>query len=788
MFFNHVKVAFRQLTRNKAFSGFNILGLTLGLALFILIAVFIRSELGYDQWLEDVDLTYRVYRIGDNGETAWTPSLLAQKMQAEYPEVAAASGWAPNGDLLASYAANDWYLDNTAAVDSNFFQVVSMEFAQGDRETALADPNSIVLSDELATRIFADKNPIGEVLRIDDAADYIVAGVLTAESKKSHITSDAFMRFQNYGEVWRFNSRSTYVRLKPNADPAGLAVKVKRDVNELIKQEYIANGNSVESARLYDWALQPVSSTYLHSEGWTAQGEQGSFRYVLIFGLIALIVLLVAVVNYVNLTTAQASQRSKEVGVRKVTGAGRGLLASQFIMESILVAMVAAIFAIGLAEACLSYFNQMIDRDLALLQGDWTFVVFGTIALALLTGILAGSYPAFVMSGFQPVKALKSNFRQSGNSGAFRKVLVVSQFAICITLLIVMAFIYRQVNFMINEELGFEPDQVVTIPINDYDETPDKILTMKNRFKQIPGVREVTMASAFPGGFLPDWNMNIEGRDDSPAPHVLFADEDFAKTLDIEILQGRFISNENEQDHQNNFIVNEEFISRYGIDEPIGARIKWDYEEAYGQIVGVVRNFHFRGLNEKIEPLVMNADNWRSAVGIKIESARVEQALPALKELWAEIEPVFPMRYSFLDDDFAALYSKHERLGSSILYATLLTLFIALLGLFGLTAFTVQRRTKEIGIRKVLGSSVAAIVALLAREHLKLLAIACAIALPLSYFLANNWIADFAYRTTLVWWVFVGAAVLILVLGFLTVSLQTTRAALANPMESLQTE
>ncbi len=788
MIFNHLKMAFRQIKRNISSSALNILGLTLGLALVILITAFVRSEFANDRWMEDVDLTYRVYRIGDRGETAWTPSRLAQKMATDYPEVAGASGWAPNGDILVTYADNEWYLDNTARVDSNFFDVVGMEFAQGDAPSALMDPNAIVISQDLATRIFNDKNPVGEVLRIDDQRDCMITGVLTAGSKKSHITSDIFMRFRHYGDVWRFNSRSTYVRLKPSADPGGLALKVKQDVNELIKQEYIANGNPVESAMLFDWALQPLSEVYLNSEGWTAQGETGSIRYVYIFALIALIVLLVAVVNYVNITTAQASQRGKEVGVRKVTGASRSLLAGQFVTESIIVTIVAGILAIGLAEVSLPYFNQIIDRDLQVLQENSALVIGGTFILAVLTGLLAGIYPAFIMSGFRPVKALKSNFLQRGGKGAFRKVLVVSQFSICISLLIVMAFIYRQVNYMLDQDLGFQPDQIVSIAVNT-GETPEKVQNLKARFKQIQGVEEVTLASAFPGSFLPDLNMVIEGMTGAPAPYVVWTDEDYGRALGLEIIEGRFIDDDIEEDHRSNFIVNQEFVARYSIQDPIGARIKWDSDEEFGQIVGVIKDYHFQGLTENIEPLVMTAaGDWRRYVGVKINASNIEQAIPALKELWSEIEPAFPMRYSFLDDDFAALYSSHQRFGKSILYASSLTLFIALMGLFGLTTFTVRRRTKEIGIRKVLGASVSGIVALLAQEHLKLLAIACVVAIPLSYYFADQWLAEFAYRTSLAWWIFAGAALTILLLGFLTVSMQTARAALINPMETLQTD
>lgn len=787
MLFNHLKVAFRRLTRNKALSILNILGLTLGLALVVLISVFIRDEFSKDIWMEDADLTYRAYRIGPHGETAWTPSPLAEKLSSDYPEVETAAAWAPNGDILVTYAGQDWYLDNTARIDSNFFDVVSMEFARGDKHTAMDGPNSIVISTELATLIFDDKDPLGEVLKVDGGRDYIIRGVLSDASKKSHITSDLFMRFRHYNNVWRYNSRSTYVRLRPSSNVAGLAAKVQDDLNELISQEYIANGVDPAKSKIYDWSFQPLSKVFLHSEGWTAQGEKGSIRFVYIFCVVALIILLVAIVNYVNLTTAQATERGREVAVRKVNGAGRGLLTVQFLTESVLLSLFAGGLALVVAELFLPVFNQIVDRNLELFSGRASMVVLGTLGLALFTGLAAGSYPAMILSRFKPSVALRSNFLHSGAKGSLRKILVVGQFAICLTLLIVMAFIYRQVNFMLSEELGFQPDQVLTIPIN-LSSTPENVTNLKTQFKQIPGVEDLTLASAFPGTQMPDWIMMEEGRPETLGPHVLFTDEDFANVLNIEVVAGRFIDDENAADDSTNFVVNEEFVERYNIADPIGAKIKWDSDEEYGQIVGVVKNFHFRGLSETMEPLVMNSDHWRSEVGIKIAAGSLGQAIPQIEELWALIEPGFPMRYTFLDDDFGAQYASYERFGKSILYATILTLFIALLGLFGLTIFTVRRRTKEIGIRKVLGASVAGIVGLLARDNIKLLTMSCLLAIPLGYYLSNQWLSDFAHRTTMDWWIFAGACAIILLLGFLTVSVQSARAALVNPMQSLQTD
>lgn len=787
MFKNHLKIAFRQLSRNKVFSSLNILGLSIGMALAILIAMFIKSEYSYDNWMTDSDLTYRVYRTRGNN-TAWTPPQLANKMMSDYPEVAAASGFFSAGEQLLTYAGTNLYVKETAYVDSTFFDVLGMDFLHGDSKSVLDQPNSMVISDQLAERIFGDKNPIGEIITYDGTTECIITGVLDKKDKKSHIITDVFTRFTWYGDYWGGNNRATYVRLKPSADPDRLADKVDKDVNKLIEQEFLARNYTPTDKDFFSWNLQPLNEIYLHSKDFTAVGEnQGSMQNIYIFGLIALLVLMVAIINYVNLTTARASQRSKEVGVKKVAGAGRGLLRTQFITESVLQATLAGFIAITLAEICLPFFNKIINRDLEILMSEPLFVLIGTMALAVLTGILAGSYPAFVMAKFNPATALKSNFLKTGDKGLFRKVLVTGQFTVSITLLIVMAFIYRQVNFMMEKDLGFHPDQVLVIPMTS-GQSARRVTELKAQFKQIPEVQEVTTASNFPGSFLPDWAMMIEGQTDRVSPFVLFADADFAKSLDIEMVEGRFMNAQISADSINNFVVNETFVKQYNIDHPIGKKVKFDSEDNYGQIIGVMKDFHIRGLENEIKPLVMNAHHWRNKAGIKLSTHQLPETIAALEKVWATVEPNHPMRYSFLDEEFAKQYADQQRFGKAILYATFLTVFIALLGLFGLTAFTVERRTKEIGIRKVLGASVHGIIGLLAEDFMKLLGLAFMIALPVSYLLSSRWLADFAHRTDLVWWVFLGAGLLILSAGFLTVCLQSVRAALTNPMESLRSE
>jgi len=616
----------------------------------------------------------------------------------------------------------------------------------------------------------------------------MITGVLDTKGKDSHIQADIFVRFEESGNYWTGNNRFTYARLAPNTDVAALEAKITDDISQLIEQEYLAQGYTPTAEDIPGWGLQPLNEVYLHSDDYFTLGvREGSMRNIYIFLIIALLVLSIAVINYINLTTARASQRSKEVGVKKVAGAGRNSLTTQFIAESVLQALVAGMLALILAELCLPFFNTVTDRTLQVLAGEPFLILGGITALAVLTGFLAGIYPAFVMSAYKPVVALKSNFLKTGEKGLFRKVLVTSQFATTITLLIVMAFIYRQVNFMMEKDLGFKPQQVLTIPMNS-SQSHRKVENLKNRFKNIAGVQEVTTASHFPGGFLPDWMMQIEGREEGVNPNVIFADEDFANTLNIELLEGRFIDTRIADDSSRNFIVNETFVKRYNIESPIGTRAKFGSDSLYGQIVGVMKDFHFQGVGYRIRPLVMNANHCRNSVGIKISTANLSTTIAAVEKLWSEVEPRHPMRYSFLDEHFAEQYAEQQRFGKTLLYATILTLFIALLGLFGLTTFTVERRTREIGIWKVLGAFVSGIIGLLGKDFVKLVGFASVIAIPIGYFLSNSYLQNFAHRTNLAWWVLASAGLLILLVCFFTVSIQSIKAAVANPIESLRNE
>lgn len=790
MLTNYLKIAWRNLTRNKVFSTINILGLALGMAVVLLIAVFVRNEFSYDQFISNKENIYRVYRYwaASGGQTVWTPSRLAEKIKTEFPEVIASTGLSPSGEILLEYRGDKMFVEQTANVDSTFFQTMALPFVKGDPKTALDNPDGIVISDKLAERMFGKANPIGETVRIDGDSDMQVTGVVALNDKQTHLNYDMFMRFTWYSDSWTGNNRATYVRLQPEALKEGLEGKVTALLKPLIEKDFLAYNYTPNPEDFADWKLQPLDDVHLYSTDFYWMDErQGNIRYVYIFMLIAALVLVVAIVNYVNLATAQATKRAKEVGVRKTAGALRGQLTGQFMTEAIFQASLAAVLGLVLAEGLLPFFNTITDRELSLLGGNLAWTILPLIGLTLLTGLLAGFYPAMILSGFQPVKALKTNFLKNTNKGSFRKVLVTGQFAITISLLVVMAFIYRQVDFMTKHELGFKSDQVVVIPLNEGD-SYRKVQNLKPELTAIPGVKTVTTCNNVPGNFFPDWGMRIEGVDDGISPLVVMTDADYTEVLDLELMEGRFFSKEIAADTVNNFIVNEAFVADNNLEEPIGTRIKFTSEEEYGQIVGVVKDYHYQGLQNRIRPLVLCGQEYQRVVAMKLETADLSNTIFAIEGLMKQVEPEHPMRHSFLDADFARQYAEQERFGTTLLYATLLTMFIAILGLFGLTAFNVERRTKEIGVRKVLGASVGSIVGLLSKDFLTLVCIAFLIAIPIGWYVTDLWLEDFAFRTNMNWWIFALAGMAALLVAFFTMGFQSVRAAMMNPVESLRSE
>ncbi len=786
---NYLKSALRNLLKSRMFTLINVGGLSLGISVAILILLYVQNELNYDKWIPESDRIYRVYRSWNNGgRTIWTPDPLAEALTSNLPEVEQSTGVSSFGETLLDYKKNKLYIEDVAAVDSTYFGVVELSFLYGNPREALNEPNSVVISKRISDAYFGNRNPVGEVIRFNGDRDYTIQGVLDELEGETHLNFEVFSRFTYQAPSWTGNNRSTYIKVVPGTKVADLEEKITELATSFITKEMVAAGRSLNPDYIPAWKLQPFGDVHLKSEGmYWFQTVNGNIKYVYIFSLIAIIVLIIASINYINLSTAKAAQRAKEVGIRKVVGGQKRQLIAQFLTEASLQTLFAMVVAIGLAELFLPWFNQITDRELAFLAGNWTSLILPLIGLAAVVSLMAGCYPAFLLSSFQPMKVIKGTVAPGANKNAFRRTLVVFQFTASIILIIVMTFIYRQVNFMMEQDLGFNGDQVVAIPLS-LRNSKERIQPLKDAFLAIPGVESISTASNLPGGPLPDWIMQIEGDPEERNPNVISTDFDFAKTLDLEIVQGRFFSPDHPTDTIQTFVVNEAFARRYNIDNILEAKVKFTSDETYSQIIGVVKDFHYRDLEAEIRPVVMRmgGNHWQTAV--KVSSDNITSTIAEIRSLWPSIEPEHPMRYSFLDEDFAAQYGEHQRFGQTLLLGTILTIFIAILGLFGLAVYSAARRTKEIGIRKVLGASVQGLTFMLVKDFVRWIVLASVLAVPVGYLLTKRWLQDFAYATDISAGPFIMAIVFSVLIAILTVSFQAIRATTANPVDALKDE
>ncbi|MEZ5039417.1 MAG: ABC transporter permease [Saprospiraceae bacterium] len=790
MFQNYLKSALRNLLNNRLNSFINILGLAVGFAVAILITLYIQHEKSYEKWIAEGDQVYRVYRFWkDGGETVWTPGPLAQTLKEELPEVEQATGVSTSTDVLLQFGQEKIYLDRVGVVDSSFFEVVALPLAAGQGKDVLKPSDGLVISERLARVFFGEEDPIGKVIRINAEDDYTVSGVLAPLGGNTHLDYEAYIRFSRSSTRWTNNNRATYVKLAVGAEVASLESKITALVTPFLEQANRGDGRSIDEANFPDWRLHHLYDIHLNpsATAWF-DSNKGNIKYLYIFGMIGLIMLMVACINYINLTTATAAQRALEIGVRKVSGAARSQLVMQFMTEALLQTSIAFFAALVLAELFLPLFNGITDRELQFLQAGLNLRIFEMGGLALLIGLLAGIAPAILISAFKPSLILKRGIERGSKGNLFRRALVMIQFGVSVVLIIVMLIVFRQVNFMMSEDLGFSSDQVVVVPMN-LSRSYLKVEALKEAFLDIEGVQSVTTSSSVPGQPLPDWGVIIDGKEPSDT-YMSWVDPDYAETLNLTVSEGRFFSKEIASDTLNAFVVNETFIRENGLESPFEAQLRFTYSDANEsyRIVGVVKDFHFWGLDRSIGPMIMMYQPNRQITSIKMATQNIEGTIKAIEKLWASVEPEHPFRYSFLDEDFATQYAEQERFGQTMLYATLLTIFIGVLGLFGLATHSTIRRTKEIGIRKVVGATVNNIVLMLVKDFTRWVLFAALLAMPLGYWLMSKWMEDFAFQAAITPLPFIIAVASVLLVAILTVSYQALRTALANPVESLRQE
>jgi putative ABC transport system permease protein len=807
---NYFKIAFRNLTKNKAFSFINIFGLAVGLATCLLIMLYIIDESSYDKHHKDVERVFRVVSKNPKGE-GWAagPGPLAAGLKNDLPEVEQSARLLTFPDIatmLLKYehnsASKQFFEANGYYVDSTFFQVLSYDFIYGNAASALSKPNSTVISKELAGKFFGNDDPVGKAIAITTPFgefNYTVTGVFSSDKNKSHIPANFFLTMRN-NDMWNWvqnqtrwttnNIFFTYIKLKEGVNTAAFEKKLNTFFDGYAGDDMKAAGFS---KTLF---IQQVKDIYLHSDLGNEIGANGNITYLYILGSIGAFILMIACINFMNLSTARSQKRAKEVGVRKVMGAEKSSLIRQFLGESFITCMIALVLALALAWILLPVFNNLTQKNIA--PSEKPVLILWITGLAMTTGLLSGLYPAFYLSAFKPAAVLKGKILNSFSATAIRKGLVVFQFTISICLVLGAIVTWQQLNLFKNQQLGFNKEQQIVLPMQkSYKNSETDFTRLKNELLKNHNVKAVTSGSTYPG--IPDLNDMLfypEGKTASDMVDIRLSsiENDYIQTLGIKLISGRTFSKEFTADSAS-IILNETAVKDLGYEptNAVGKKIQYDFGNFHGvvQIVGVVKDFNFESLHNTIKPCGFTTGLFANKYGYAIASVKTNDYPQLLKEVersWTQLNPGTPFLYSFIDQDFQRNYEKERRTSNIIVYFTFIAVFIACLGLFGLAAFSAEQRTKEIGIRKVLGASVTSVTALLSKDFIKLIIIAIVIASPLAWYCMNLWLQSFAYRISISWWMFAAAGILALLIAVITISFQAIKAAVTNPVKSLKTE
>jgi putative ABC transport system permease protein len=815
MFANYLKIAWRNLLKNRTFSVINIFGLSIGLTCCLLIALYLNYELGYDRQHPDASRIYQVgttfVKGGKDNSMPNTPYLMGKTMQLEFPEVEESVRllrlfgedktllrYTPTDEPTVAFYENKGFL-----TDSGYFRFFQYQFIAGNPATALNEPNTIVLSEEIANKMFGNQPALNKIVHVSSSTNgetnARVTGVFRAGKHPSHIDGRFFMSLKG-GDMERYSSSSanlvynnmyyTYLKLKPGADPVRLAAKFPAFVEKYA-------GNELRAAGFYKKQyLTALTDIHLRSGSSDNVTPSGSITYLYILGSIALFALLIACINFMNLSTARSAKRSTEVGIRKVLGANKSSLIWQFLGESILLSMIAFVVAVFLTWLCLPAFSKASGKELYISISEHGLILAGFFALSLVTGIVAGLYPAFYLSSFKPVRILKSKFSNSFAAVSLRKGLVVFQFTIAAVLIISSVVIGKQMRYMRSQDLGFAKDQQLIIPLRSA--SAKKMYTpFTERISKVSQVVSVGGSTYYPGIFNPsDASIFRKGApiEESKVLRINTVDENFIKTIGIKLIAGRLFSKEFPADTARGLVINETAVRELGFSNPqaaLGRTIRPVSRPDYDfDVIGVVKDFHFEDLHLPITPFGFGLNNNTSFnyLLVHLSTNQVGPVLAQLKTAWHELNPNEPFEYSFLDEQFQKNYEAQDRLASIVSFFTIIAILISCLGLFGLAAFSAEQRTKEIGIRKVLGASVSNLVLLMSKDFIRLVLVSIVLASPLAWWIMNKWLQDFAYRTNIGLAVFFISGSIACLIAFLTVSTQALRAALSNPVESLRTE
>ena len=788
MFKTYFKLAYRNIIKDKAYSIINITGLAIGLASSILIFLWVQNELSYDKFHKNAGQIYRISCNLVDSKTVGTPAGMPGGLQSELPVITNTVRIQPANTTLLETGNKKFEEERVFYADASFMDVFSYPLVKGDRATALKQVDAILITQEMATKYFGNEDPIGKVIRKDNKENTVVTGVLANVPGNSDLQFDFVLPMASLARtnddlknsVWTNFNFYDYLQLDKSFNPsAANLLSLEKQMNQIFHK------HSPDMKATFQ--LQPLTKIHLSPQEQGDEPGHGNAQYVSIFFIVAILILVVACINFMNLATARSARRAKEIGLRKVAGAVRGQLIIQFLSESVFISFLALLLAVLLVRLFLPVFNELATRKLTL---DFSNVQLwlSLFGIALFTGLISGSYPALFLSGFNPVKVLKGNVKSMGGNLLFRNALVVTQFMVSIVLLVGTVVIYNQLKFIRDRNPGFEKANLLYMPMTG--DIWGKQQAFKNELKQNPLTSDFTIITDVPDN-LGGWTVSVnwDGKDphsQMPFP-VMGVNEDFTHTFRMKLAAGRSFSREFKTD-SSSYMINEKMAGIMGLNAKTAVGKSLTLWGNKGTIIGVVKDFNFKPVQQAIEPLVMNFNRIGGYTVVRTLPGKTNATIQALTAISQELNPAYPFKFDFLDQDLANLYKGEQQMGNIFNLFAILGIFISCLGLYGLSAFMAEQRTKEIGVRKVLGASVLNLVYLLSSGITRLILIAIVIAIPLSWYAVNSWLAGFAYHITVSWVIFFIASVAALSIAWITVSYESVKAAIVNPIKSLRTE
>lgn len=808
MLYNYLKIAVRNLLKYRFISFINLFGLTIGLACCLLILIYIKHELSYDKYHKNADNIYRVTRLFKSVETGAVNLHLSTVappfgpfLENDFKEIKKITRLVDFSPIPMQYGEKKFNEQKVYFADENLFNVFDVKLEKGNPATALKEPFTIMLTKEMAKKYFGNEDPMDKLIRVDTRFSLKVTGIFREFPSQSHFHPQVMVSFNTLNDTsiygaenlrtnWGNNSFFTYLLMPDQFDPK----KMEARFPEFLDRHMGEPGDKYKPSQWTELGLQKLTDIHLHSHTDYEAEENGDIKRVYVFSAIALFILLIACINYMNLSTARSALRAKEIGIRKVVGAQRKEIIIQFLVESVLITWVSLLLAVGLTALILPLLTKVYGQHLSIgVLTEWRMLL-PMLLVPFVVGVLSGIYPSLFMSSFRPIRVLKGLFKTGGRTFTFRQVLVTAQFAISIILIISTIVVFQQLKYMQEKSLGYNREHVITLPYNGA--LNNNYESFRNDLVANSMIKDVSRSSRIPTGRLLDAQGTSIDRGDSLVPvnadiKYVAADRYFLNTYEVKLTAGRGFSADFSTD-TSAFLLNEAAVQALGFtnkEEVLGKNMRYGGQR--GQVIGVINDFHFESMHQKIVPLILvvpRSPNQYGRISVKIAGNSLPTALQHVETVWRKFLPDTPYEYTFLDENFAQLYQAEQKQGLIFTIFAIIAIFIACLGLFGLSAFTITQRIKEIGIRKVLGADISTIVMLLSKDFLKLVAVAAVIAFPVAWYAMNSWLQGFAYRNGIAWWIFLAAGIAAAAIALFTISYQAIKAALANPVKSLRTE